>query len=151
MADKNNTDVLLKLTRDGAILPKYATNGSAAADLHAVIDDDVIILPGECVVIPTGISIALPSADYAAMVYARSGLGIKHGITLSNGVGVIDSDYRGEICVGLVNLSKTPYTVHNSDRIAQLCITPVCRANFLQVEKLPNTERGTGGLGSTGN
>ena len=100
--------------------------------------------------IPTGIAIALPSAEYVALVFDRSGLGIKHGIALSNGVGVIDSDYRGEIGVGLVNLSGTPYTVAPGDRIAQLAVVPVVRAALTPVEELDETARGAGGFGSTG-
>ncbi len=143
-------DIDIKLVRDGAQMPKYATNGSAAADLHAVLQSPCTILPGENAILPTGVSIALPSEEYVALVFARSGLGIKHGITLSNGVGVIDSDYRGEICVGLVNLSKEAYTIQNGERIAQLCIMPVFIANFALKEELENTNRGEGGFGSTG-
>ncbi len=92
--------------------------------------------------IPTGIAIALPSAEYVALVFARSGLGIKHGIALSNGVGVIDSDYRGEIRVGLTNLSDTPYTVRPGDRIAQLAVMPVVQAELERVDSLDETGRG---------
>ena len=100
--------------------------------------------------IPTGVAIALPSADYVALVFARSGLGIKHGIALSNGVGVIDSDYRGELRVGLTNLSDTPYTVQPGDRIAQLAVMPVVQARLSPVQDLDQTDRGAGGFGSTG-
>lgn len=131
--------------------PFYATPGSAAMDLHACVDAAVTLQPGGRTVIPTGIAIALPSADYVALVFARSGLGIKHGITLSNGVGVIDSDYRGEIRVGLTNLSDTPYTVQPGDRVAQLAVMPVVRAQLVQAEDLDETARGAGGFGSTGN
>ena len=98
--------------------PFYATPGSAAMDLCACVDEPVEIAPRALVSIPTGIAIALPSAEYVALVFARSGLGIRHGIALSNGVGVIDSDYRGEIRVGLTNLSDAPYTVMPGDRVA---------------------------------
>ena len=98
--------------------PYYASAGAAAMDLHACLDEPLTIAPRALVSIPTGVAIALPSADYVALVFARSGLGIKHGITLSNGVGVIDSDYRGESRVGLTNLSDTPYTVQPGDRVA---------------------------------
>ena len=131
-------------------LPYYASAGAAAMDLHACVDGPVEVAPRALVSIPTGVAIALPSADYVALVFARSGLGIKHGITLSNGVGVIDSDYRGEIRVGLTNLSDVPYTVQPGDRIAQLMVTPVVRPALVQVEELDETQRGTGGFGSTG-
>ena len=131
-------------------LPFYATPGSAAMDLHACMEAAVVIPAGGRKVIPTGIAIALPSAEYVALVFARSGLGIKHGIALSNGVGVIDSDYRGEIRVGLTNLSDTPYTVQPGDRIAQLAVMPVVQAELERVDSLDDTGRGTGGFGSTG-
>ena len=130
--------------------PYYASDGAAAMDLHACLDEPVTIAPGELVSLPTGVAIALPSAGYAALVFARSGLGVKHGIALSNGVGVIDSDYRGEIQVGLTNLSDTPYTVQPGDRIAQLAVLPVVRPSLERVEELDQTDRGTGGFGSTG-
>ena len=132
-------------------LPYYASAGAAAMDLHACVDGPVEVAPRALVSIPTGVAIALPSADYVALVFARSGLGIKHGITLSNGVGVIDSDYRGEIRVGLTNLSDTPYTVQPGDRVAQLAVMPVVRAQLVQAEDLDETARGAGGFGSTGN
>ena len=130
--------------------PYYASAGAAAMDLHACLDEPVTIAPGELVRIPTGIAIALPSAAYVALVFARSGLGVKHGIALSNGVGVIDSDYRGEIKVGLTNLSRTPYTISPADRIAQLAVVPVVQVNPVPVADLDETERGSGGFGSTG-
>ncbi|WP_209344587.1 dUTP diphosphatase [Flavonifractor sp. AGMB03687] len=130
--------------------PQRATTGSAGMDLSACIEEDIILSPRQLVRIPTGIAIALPGPEYVALVYARSGLGIKHGIALSNGVGVIDSDYRGEIQVGLTNLSDKPYTIHPGDRIAQLVVTPVVLPQLEWVEELDDTERGTGGFGSTG-
>ena len=130
--------------------PFYASAGAAAMDLHACMDAAVTIPAGERRMSPTGIAIALPSAAYVALVFARSGLGIKHGIALSNGVGVIDSDYRGEIRVGLTNLSDTPYTVRPGDRIAQLAVMPVVQAELERVDSLDDTGRGTGGFGSTG-
>lgn len=131
-------------------LPRFATAGAACMDLYACIDQPVTLAAGERRLIPTGIAIALPSAEYVALVFARSGLGIKHGIALSNGVGVIDSDYRGEIRVGLTNLSDTPYTVRPGDRIAQLAVMPVVQAELERVDSLDDTGRGTGGFGSTG-
>ncbi|RHR08149.1 dUTP diphosphatase [Pseudoflavonifractor sp. AF19-9AC] len=130
--------------------PFYATPGSAAMDLHACVDEAVTIPAGGRAVIPTGLAIALPSADYVALVFARSGLGIKHGVAPANCVGVIDSDYRGEVMVGLQNSGKEDYTVSPGDRIAQLMITPVVQAQVRLVDELDETERGAGGFGSTG-
>lgn len=131
-------------------LPQFATPGSAAMDLRACIDRPVTIRAGERTVVPTGLAMALPSADYVALLFARSGLGIRKGVCLSNGVGVIDSDYRGEIGVGLVNLSQEAYTVQPGDRIAQLMVVPVERPTVSLVEDLDDTIRGSGGFGSTG-
>lgn len=131
-------------------LPFYATPGSAAMDLHACIDEAAVIPAGGRRMIPTGLAIALPSADYVALVYARSGLGIRHGVAPANCVGVIDSDYRGEIIVGLQNSGESDFTVRPGDRIAQLMIAPVVRANLQMVEELDETARGAGGFGSTG-
>ncbi len=131
-------------------MPFYATSGSAGMDLTAVLDKPVTLKPLERALIPTGIAISLPSAEYGAFVFARSGLAVKKGITLSNAVGVIDSDYTGEIKVGLVNLSNEEYTVTNGERIAQLVILPVCQAQLILTDKLDETERGDGGFGSTG-
>ena len=131
-------------------LPKFATAGAACMDLCACIDAPVTLEVGARALIPTGIAIALPSVDYVALVFARSGLGIKQGVCLSNGVGVIDSDYRGEIGVGLVNLGQSAYTVQPGDRIAQLMVTPVVQPTVVQVSALDDTDRGAGGFGSTG-
>ena len=131
-------------------LPKFATAGAACMDLCACIDAPVTLEAGARALIPTGIAIALPSADYVALVFARSGLGIKQGVCLSNVVGVIDSDYRGEIGVGLVNLGQSAYTVQPGDRIAQLMVTPVVQPTVVQVSALDDTDRGAGGFGSTG-
>lgn len=138
--------------RIGADIPApfYASAGAAAMDLHACIDEAVVIPAGQRRVIPTGIAIALPSAEYVALVFARSGLGIKHGIAPANCVGVIDSDYRGEIMVGLHNAGDTDYTVQPADRIAQLMVTPVVQARVELVDELDDTGRGSGGFGSTG-
>ena len=131
-------------------LPYYATPGSAAMDLHACLDGPVVIPAGGRSVIPTGISIALPSPDYVALVFARSGLGIKHGVAPANCVGVIDSDYRGEVMVGLQNSGSSDFTVQPGDRIAQLMVTPVVQATIQMVDELDETQRGAGGFGSTG-
>lgn len=130
--------------------PYYASAGAAAMDLHACLDEPLTIAPRALVSIPTGVAIALPSADYVALVFARSGLGIKHGVAPANCVGVIDSDYRGEIMVGLQNSGESDYTVQPSDRIAQLMITPVVQATLEMVDELDDTARGAGGFGSTG-
>ena len=130
--------------------PFYASAGAAAMDLHACIDRSVTIPAGQRAVIPTGIAIALPDPGHVALVFARSGLGIKHGIAPANCVGVIDSDYRGEIMVGLQNSGDSDYTVQSADRIAQLMITPVIQATVTMVDELDDTQRGAGGFGSTG-
>ena len=131
-------------------LPYYATPGSAAMDLHACLDGPVVIPAGERRVIPTGLAIALPSADYVALVFARSGLGIKHGVAPANCVGVIDSDYRGEILVGLQNSGGSEFTIQPGDRIAQLMVVPVVQPRLRLVDELDETDRGAGGFGSTG-
>ena len=145
----NAINVKIKLTR-GANLPEYATQGSAAVDLCAMIDEPYTLMPGERHLFPTGVSISPETSGVVAIVAGRSGLGIKHGVTLSNGIGVIDSDYRGEICVGLYNSSKVPFTVQRGDRIAQLMFMPVYTANLIEAASLDETARGTGGFGSTG-
>lgn len=140
----------VKKLRDNAKLIKRATPGSAGMDLHACIEENITINPKEIKIVPTGLSIELESSDYVAYIFARSGLAIKHGITLANCVGVIDSDYRGELCVGLTNISDTPYTIERDERIAQLVISPVCICEVEQVDELEDTQRGKGGFGSTG-
>ena len=131
-------------------VPSFATVGSAAMDLRACIDVDVTIAAGQRAIIPTGIAIALPCADFVALICARSGLASKFGITMANGVGVIDSDYRGELKVALYNSSDVDYTIHDGDRIAQLMILPVVQPTLQMVDQLDETERGEGGFGSTG-
>ena len=146
----NKLDVKIKAVRDGAVIPKYATSGSAACDLCACIDGDIVIGVGEIAKVTTGIAISSGRDDVVALVFGRSGLGTKFGITLANSVGVIDSDYRGEIMVSLINRGKEPFTVSNGDRIAQLMFAPVYAAAFTEVDSLDETERGEGGFGSTG-
>ena len=144
-------DVNITTVRENAIIPTKATSGSAGFDLHACIDKDLTIKKGDLIRVPCGIAIELPSSEYAAFIFARSGLGIKYGISLSNGVGVIDSDYRGEIQVGLCRTSDgDPYTIKNGDRIAQMIIMQMSNVNFKLVENLGESERGSGGFGSTG-
>lgn len=130
--------------------PFYATSGSAGMDLSACIDEPVVIKKGEIKMISTGIAISLPSNEYVAYIYARSGLACKKGICLANSVGVVDSDYRGEIKCGLINLSNEDFTVNHGDRIAQLVIAPVAIAEIQECETLDETQRGAGGFGSTG-
>ena len=130
--------------------PTRATEGSAGLDLRACLEEPVTIAPRQLVTIPTGVAMALPGQEYVGLIFARSGLGVKHGISLSNGVGVIDSDYRGELMVALTNLSDTPYTIQPGDRIAQLVVTPVALPPVEIVTELDGTGRGTGGFGSTG-
>ena len=130
--------------------PAYATPGSAAADLCAVLDEPLTVQPMQRVLVPTGLAIELPDAGCVALVYARSGLSIKHGLCMANGVGVVDSDYRGELKVPMINLSTEPYTIAPGERVAQLCIAPVWQATFVPAATLNETERGEGGFGSTG-
>jgi dUTP pyrophosphatase len=130
-------------------LPKYATEQSAGADLLAAIEADILINPGERKLVPTGIALGLP-ADFEAQVRPRSGLALKNGITVLNTPGTIDADYRGEVCVILVNLSQEPFTVTRGMRVAQMIIAPVTQAKWDIVDNLDETARGAGGFGSTG-
>ena len=136
--------------RENAVIPKRGTKGSAGLDLCACIDAPLTLNAGETAVIPTGVAIALPDENAAAFIFARSGLAVKHGIGLLNSVGVIDSDYRGELCVGVINQISEPYQIMPGERIAQLVIMPVFPAEPVEVDSLDETERGTGGFGSTG-
>ncbi len=143
--------VKLQQLRKGAKWPQRATKGSAGADLCACLDEPSLRLaPLERALIPTGFSMELPSEEYVALLFARSGLATKRGLALSNGVGVIDSDYRGEICVALSNVSKDEVEIQNGERIAQILVVPVVAAEFVPCETLEETERGHGGFGSTG-
>ena len=140
----------IKKTDPRAELPVRGTPGSPGLDLRAVLDEPMTLPPGALVSVPTGIAIGLPSPDTVGLVFARSGLAVKHGIGLSNGVGVIDSDYTGEIRVGLINQSAVPYDLHPGERIAQLVVMPICRPELVEADTLEETERGAGGFGSTG-
>lgn len=144
-------NMVLKLmrVREGAIIPKQATAGSAGYDLCACIDTPQTIEPGERCVFPSGLAAEIP-AGTAGFVFTRSGLGIKKGIHVTNGVGVIDSDYRGEIQIGLHNLSAESYTVQPGERIAQMIIMPYFAPVIEEVTSLTETDRGAGGFGSTG-
>ncbi len=143
-------EIKIKKLNPNAKVPKRATSGSAGMDLYACIDEPITIAPGQLAVVPTGIAIALPDNSCAAFLYARSGLGVKHGICLSNGVGVIDSDYRGEICAGICNVSDKPYTIEPDERVCQMVIAPVFTPDIVEVSELDDTQRGKGGFGSTG-
>jgi len=131
-------------------MPGYATTGSAGIDLRACIEHNMTIQPGQCELIPSGLAIHLAHPGYAAMILPRSGLGHKHGIVLGNLVGLIDSDYQGQIFVSLWNRSPMPFTLMPMERMAQLVIVPVMQARFNIVEEFPPSERGSGGFGSTG-
>lgn len=131
-------------------LPAYATDGSAGLDLRALLNEPLTLAPGETQLIPTGMAIHLANPNYAAMILPRSGLGHKHGIVLGNLVGLIDSDYQGQLFVSCWNRGKTPFTIEVGDRIAQLVIVPVVQVEFELVDDFSTSERGAGGFGSTG-
>ena len=131
-------------------LPAYATPGAAGLDLRAAIDADLLIQPGETHLVPTGLAIHLADPGYAAMILPRSGLGHKHGIVLGNLVGLIDSDYQGQVFVSLWNRGQTAFSLTPMERMAQLVIVPVVQATFNLVEEFAASERGEGGFGSTG-
>ena len=139
--------LLIKKLDPRAKIPQRATSGSAGYDLYALLEHSVRVEPGKRVCIPTGIAIALPSADYAALVYARSGLATKHGIIPANCVGVIDSDYRGEVLVNLANIGDEAYEIAPFERVAQLIVTPVVLPELVETDLLDETERGEGGFG----
>ncbi len=139
----------VKKLNDKAKLPCRATADSAGADLCACINDDIALMPGERRLIPTGIAIAVPTG-FGGFVFPRSGLSSKFGVSLANCVGVIDSDYRGEVKVPVINHSSEPYTIKAGERIAQLVIMPVDLCEYGFSDELDKTERGEGGFGSTG-
>lgn len=143
------TNVMIQKMRDSAKIPAYATEGSAAVDLCAAIEEAITLAPGERRLIPTGIAISIPQGT-VAILSARSGLSYKKGIAAANGIGVIDSDYRGEIFFSSVNLSNEPYTVMPGERICQMMLMPVLSMKFTEVDSLDETLRGAGGFGSTG-
>ena len=130
-------------------LPRYASPGSAGLDLPAAVDGQIVLQPGEFMMVPTGFHIALPPG-YEAQVRPRSGMAAKHGVTVLNSPGTVDSDYRGEIKVILINLGQTQFIVRRGDRIAQMVIAPVTRAKLAESEEIPGTKRGEGGFGHTG-
>jgi dUTP pyrophosphatase len=145
----NDVDVRV-LAEPGARIPDYRSEEAAGADLGALLQSsDIVLAPGERAAVPTGLRIELPKG-WEAQVRPRSGLALKNGVTCLNSPGTIDSDYRGEVKVILINLGAEPFTIRSGDRIAQLVVAPVARARFLAVDELKESERGVGGFGSTG-
>ncbi len=144
-----NIPVNIKKLNDNAVIPTYGSEYAAGADLYACIPETLTIAPGETKLIPTGLAMELP-IGYAGLIYARSGLASKKGLAPANKVGVVDSDYRGEVMVALHNHSLVPASIDPSERIAQLVITPYIAAVFNTVDSLDETTRGAGGFGSTG-
>lgn len=141
--------VNIKRLNENAIIPKYGTDFAAGADLYACENEDIIIAPHETVLIKTGIALEIP-VGYAGLIYARSGLASKKGLAPANKVGVVDSDYRGEVMVALHNHTNVEQTISKNERVAQLVITPFLKVSFNEVEELSDTVRGSGGFGSTG-
>ena len=141
--------VRFKKLDDRAVVPTYGSAYSAGADLYAVTDEDITIMPGETILIHTGITMEIP-VGYVGLIYARSGLASKKGLAPANKVGVIDSDYRGEFMVALHNHSTISHTVSHGERIAQLVLMPYLAADFVETDSLSDTDRGAGGFGSTG-
>lgn len=140
----------VKRLRPTALLPKRATAGSAGYDLFACLDEALVIPAGETRMVPTGIAIDVGSPELAAFIFARSGIAVKHGVAPANCVGVVDSDYRGEVMVGLHNHSSKEYTIQPEERVAQLVLMPVAVPPVQECEELSDTSRGAGGFGSTG-
>ncbi len=141
--------IRVKKLHPNAVLPTYGSQAAAGADLYACLEEAVTIQPGEIFWVPTGIALEVP-AGCAGLVYARSSMGAKRGLAPANKVGVVDSDYRGEIRVVLLNHSKEPQTLQPGERVAQFVITPVLQPRYEEVAELSDTDRGTGGFGSTG-
>ena len=141
--------VRVKILRENAILPTYGSEQAAGADLYACLETPVVIHPGETAFIPTGISLEVP-AGCAGLIYARSGMACKRGLAPANKVGVVDSDYRGEILVALYNHGNMAQTVENGERVAQFVITPVLTPAYVIADCLSDTARNQGGFGSTG-
>ena len=131
-------------------LPSYSTDGSAGLDLRACIKSKIIIQPNSSDLIPTGLAVHLRDNSLAGLILPRSGLGHKHGIVLGNLVGLIDSDYQGELMISCWNRSEDSFTIEKGDRIAQLVVVPIVQAQFIEVDEFAETKRGTGGFGSSG-
>ena len=138
----------IRIVSKGGALPAYATEGSSGADLRAYIEEPITLMPGERRLVPTGIFVEIPQG-VEAQIRARSGLAIKHGIGLVNGVGTVDSDYRGEWNIPLINWGQEPYTIHSGVRIAQVIFSRYEKADFVSVSQISETERGAGGFGHT--
>ena len=132
-----------------AVIPHYQSEHAAGMDLHAAIERPLAVSPGDTALVPCGFAMAIP-AGYEAQVRPRSGLATKHGITMPKAPGTIDADYRGEVMIPLINLGREEFTVEPDMRIAQMVVAPVCRAEVVEVEDLSDTDRGSGGFGSTG-
>ncbi len=147
---KKTLDIRILDERVRAQPPAYATNGSAGLDLRAAIDDAITLRPGDTTLIPTGLAIHLDDPGLAAIIIPRSGLGHKHGIVLGNGVGLIDSDYQGQVFVSCWNRGKETFVVNPLERIAQLVVVPVVQVDLNVVESFEESARGAGGFGSTG-
>ncbi len=143
-------NINVKKLNKNAKLPFRATSGSAGADLFACVEQDIILMPGERRLIPTGLAIEIDNYECGAFIFPRSSVAYKSGVSLANCVGVIDSDYRGEIKVPLINHSSEEFIIHNGDRIAQLVVLPVIVPSFTESDTLNDTVRGEGGFGSTG-
>jgi dUTP pyrophosphatase len=146
---KSQAEIQIKMVRSGAVPPRYGSGGAAGLDLAACLEEPLTVAPGARAMVPTGLAMALPSR-LVALVFARSGLAARHGLALANGVGVVDSDYRGEVICAMINLAGDPYTIEPGDRIAQVVFVPVERARMVLTEDLPPSGRGEGGFGSTG-
>ena len=147
---KKSLDIRILDERIRAQLPAYATHGSAGLDLRAAIDEAITLRPGDTSLVPTGLAIHLDDPTLAAIIIPRSGLGHKHGIVLGNGVGLIDSDYQGQVFVSCWNRGKEPFVVNPLERIAQLVVVPVVQVDLNIVESFEESARGAGGFGSTG-
>ena len=139
----------IKRLRSDAVLPRYMSDAAAGLDLAAVVDDPVVLAPGERAAVGTGLAVEIPRG-YEGQLRPRSGLAMRHGVTLTNSPGTIDADYRGEVRVLLINHGAEPFTVEHGERIAQLVIAPVVQAEIVEVAELGDSERGAGGFGSTG-
>lgn len=150
LANKLKLKVINPLLGSQIPLPSYATTGSAGLDLRACITEPVVINPGQTQLIPTGLAIYIENPGYAGLILPRSGLGHKHGIVLGNLVGLIDSDYQGELVISCWNRGQAPFTIEVGERVAQYVIVPVTQAQFELVEEFTETERAAGGFGSTG-
>jgi dUTP pyrophosphatase len=142
-------NVRIKLITPRAAVPHYQTAGSAAADIAACLEEPVTVSPGQRAIIPTGLALEVP-VGFEAQIRARSGLSSRHGITIANGVGTIDSDYRGEVGIIVINLGHEPFTIEHGMRIAQMAVVRCDQVTWEQVEELEKTTRGEGGYGSTG-